>query len=132
MAVKGDRMPGRVAYINARLLDPATGLDKIGGVLTEGEMIKAVSPKVTADLALEGVTVIDCEGLCLAPGLVDMRVYLGEPGEDYKETIASAGRAATKGGITSMVCLPNTDPVSDDMSGVEFVARRARLQGLTK
>ncbi len=132
MAVKGDRMPGRVAYINARLLDPATGLDKIGGVLTEGEMIKAVGPKVTADLTLEGVTVIDCEGLCLAPGLVDMRVYLGEPGEDYKETIASAGRAATKGGITSMVCLPNTDPVIDDMSVVEFVARRARLQGLTK
>lgn len=132
MAVKGDRMPGRVAYINARLLDPATGMDKIGGVLTEGEMIKAVGPKVTADLALEGVTVIDCEGLCLAPGLVDMRVYLGEPGEDYKETIASAGRAATKGGITSMVCLPNTDPVIDDMSVVEFVARRARLQGLTK
>ncbi len=132
MAVKGDRMPGRVAYTNARLLDPATGLDKIGGVLTEGEMIKAVGPQVTADLALEGVTVIDCEGLCLAPGLVDMRVHLGEPGEDYKETIASAGRAATKGGITSMVCLPNTDPVIDDMSVVEFVARRARLQGLTK
>lgn len=132
MAVKGDRMPGRVAYTNARLLDPATGMDEIGGVLTEGEMIKAVDPKVTADLALEGVTVIDCEGLCLAPGLVDMRVYLGEPGEDYKETIASAGRAATKGGITSMVCLPNTDPVIDDMSVVEFVARRARLQGLTK
>ena len=85
MAVKGDRMPGRVAYINARLLDPATGLDKIGGVLTEGEMIKAVGPKVTADLTLEGVTVIDCEGLCLAPGLVDMRVYLGEPGEDTKK-----------------------------------------------
>jgi len=132
MAVKGDRMPGRVAYVGARLLDPATGMDEIGGVLTEGEMIKAVGPKVTADLALEGVTVIDCEGMCLAPGLIDMRVYLGEPGEDYKETIASAGRAATKGGVTSMVCLPNTDPVIDDMSVVEFVARRARLQGLTK
>lgn len=132
MAVKGDRMPGRVAYVGARLLDPATGMDEIGGVLTEGEMIKAVGPQVTADLALEGVTVIDCKGMCLAPGLIDMRVYLGEPGEDYKETIASAGRAATKGGVTSMVCLPNTDPVIDDMSVVEFVARRARLQGLTK
>ena len=132
MAVKGDRMPGRVAYVGARLLDPATGLDAIGGILTEGELIKAVGPKVTADLALEGVTVIDCTGLCLAPGLIDMRVHLGEPGEDYKETFASAGRAATKGGVTSMVCLPNTDPVIDDMSVVEFVARRARLQGLSK
>ncbi len=132
MAPKGDRTPGRVAYVGARLLDPATGLDTVGGILTEGELIKQVGPKVTADLALEGVTVIDCNGLCLAPGLIDMRVHLGEPGEDYKETLASAGRAATKGGITSMVCLPNTDPVIDDMSVVEFVARRARLQGLSK
>ena len=108
MAPKGDRTPGRVAYVGARLLDPATGLDTVGGILTEGELIKQVGPKVTADLALEGVTVIDCDGLCLAPGLIDMRVHLGEPGEDYKETLASAGRAATKGGITSMVCLPNT------------------------
>ncbi|MEQ8320883.1 MAG: dihydroorotase [Rhodospirillales bacterium] len=132
MALKADRTPGRVAYVGARLLDPATGLDEIGGILTEGELIKQVGAKVTADLALEGVTVIDCTGLCLAPGLIDMRVHLGEPGEDYKETFASAGRAATKGGVTSMVCLPNTDPVIDDMSVVEFVARRARLQGLSK
>lgn len=132
MAVKGDRAPGRVAYVNARLLDPATGLDGPGGVLTDGEMIKAVGPSVTADAALDGVTVIDCGGQCLAPGLIDMRVYLGEPGEEHKETLASAARAAAKGGITSMVCLPNTDPVIDDMSVVEFVARRARLQGLSK
>ncbi len=132
MALKKDRTPGRVAYVGARLLDPATGMDEVGGVLTEGELIKQVGPQVNADLALEGVTVIDCEGLCLAPGLIDMRVHLGEPGEDYKETMASAGRAATKGGITSMVCLPNTAPVIDDMSVVEFVARRARLQGLSK
>jgi dihydroorotase len=132
MALKGDRTPGRVAYVGARLLDPASGMDHIGGVLTEGEMIKQVGPGVTADIALEGITIIDCTGLCLAPGLVDMRVHLGEPGEDYKETFASAGRAATKGGVTSMVCLPNTDPVIDDMSVVEFVARRARLQGLSK
>lgn len=132
MAVKGDRMPGRVAYVNARLLDPASGFDGPGGVLTDGEVIKAVGPEVTADLALEGVTVIDCGEHCLAPGLVDMRVHLGEPGEEHKETLASAGRAATRGGITSMVCLPNTQPVIDDMSVVEFVARRARLQGLSK
>lgn len=132
MAVKTDRAPGRVAYINARLLDPATGLDTTGGLLSDGEVIKDVGPRVTADVALEGVTVIDCEGLCLAPGLIDMRVHLGEPGEEHKETLASAGRAATRGGVTSMVCLPNTEPVIDDMSVVEFVARRARLQGLTK
>lgn len=125
-------MPGRVAYVGARLLDPATGLDTTGGVLTDGEVIRDVGPQVTDALAIAGVTVIDCKGLCLAPGLIDMRVHLGEPGEEHKETFASAGRAATKGGITSMVCLPNTAPVIDDMSVVEFVARRARLQGLTK
>jgi len=132
MAVKGDRLPGRVAYVGARLLDPATGMDTVGGVLTDGEVIREIGPKVTANIALEGVTIIDCDGLCLAPGLIDMRVHLGEPGEEHKETFSSAGRAATRGGITSMVCLPNTDPVIDDMSVVEFVARRARLQGLTK
>ncbi|MDA0998214.1 MAG: dihydroorotase [Proteobacteria bacterium] len=132
MAIKIDRTPVRAAYVNARLLDPATGLDGIGGVLTEGEMIKAIGPNVTADMALEGVGIIDCTGLCLAPGLVDIRVHLGEPGEEHKESFASAGRAATEGGVTSMVCLPNTDPVIDDMSVVQFVARRARLQGLTK
>lgn len=132
MAVKGDRVPGRVAYVNARLLDPASGLDAQGGVLTEGEVIKDVGATVTDALAIDGVTVIDCTGLCLCPGLIDMRVHLGEPGEDHKETLATAGRAATKGGVTSMVCLPNTDPVIDDMSVVEYVARRARLQGLSK
>ena len=132
MAVKGDRLPGRVAYVNARLLDPASGLDEMGGVLTDGEVIKDLGAKVTDALAIDGVTVIDCAGACLAPGLIDMRVHLGEPGEDHKETLASAGRAATKGGVTSMVCLPNTDPVIDDMSVVEFVARRARLHGLSK
>lgn len=132
MAVKGDRLPGRIAYVGARLLDPATGLDTVGGVLTDGENIRDFGPQVTDALAIEGITVIDCAGLCIAPGLVDMRVHLGEPGEEQKETFASAGRAATKGGITAMVCLPNTNPVIDDMSVVEFVARRARLQGLTK
>jgi len=64
--------------------------------------------------------------LCLAPGLVDIRVQLREPGEEHKETIASAGAAAVSGGVTSMVCLPNTDPVIDDVAGIEFIARRAR------
>jgi dihydroorotase len=70
--------------------------------------------------------------LCLAPGLVDMRVQIREPGEEHKGTIESAGMSATAGGVTSMVCLPNTKPIIADTSVVEFVARRARLCGLTK
>jgi dihydroorotase len=123
---------GRVLYVNARLLDPATGLDAPGGLLTDGEAIADFGPHLAAATPPEGTPVVDCQGFCLAPGLVDIRVQLREPGEEHKGTLASAGRAATAGGITSMVCLPNTNPVIDDMSVVEFVARRARLLELTK
>jgi dihydroorotase len=136
MAIKPNEPLGRVAYVNARLLDPASGLDALGALLTEGEAIADLGPglfRAGSDWrAPSGIRVVDCQGRCLAPGLVDIRVLVGEPGEEHKETLASAGRAATAGGITSMVCLPNTIPVIDDMSVVEFVARRARKHGLTK
>ena len=132
MTSKSESAPGRVAYINARLLDPASDLDATGDVLTEGEAIADLGPGLFADGVPEGVEIVDCGGHCLCPGLVDIRVQLREPGEEHKGTLASAGRAAVAGGITSMVCLPNTLPVIDDMSAVEFVARRARLLGLTK
>lgn len=127
MADRRDKTPGKVAYANARLLDPATGLDATGTLVTDGEIIAGVDVAPPAD-----ADVIDCTGLCLAPGLVDIRAQLGEPGQEHKGTLKSAGEAATAGGITSLVCLPNTDPVIDDMSVVEFVARRARILGLTK
>ena len=122
----------RVAYVNARLLNPETGLDASGALLTEEEVIADFGPDLFADGTPEGVRVHDCGGLILGPGLVDIRVQLREPGEEHKGTLASAGRAAAAGGVTSMVCLPNTDPVIDDMSVVEFIARRARLLGLAK
>ena len=125
-------IPGRVAYINARLLDPATGVNAPGGVLTEGEKIIEVGANLFSDGGPDGADVIDCAGACLAPGLVDIRMHTGEPGQEHKETLASAGRAAVAGGVTSMVCLPNTKPVIDDMSVLEFIARRARQQGLAK
>ena len=122
----------RVAYVNARLLDPETGLDTTGALLTEGEVIADFGPDLFAEGAPEGVRVHDCGGLILSPGLVDIRVQLREPGEEHKGTLASAGQSAVAGGVTSMVCLPNTKPVIDDMSVVEFIARRARLLGLAK
>jgi len=125
-------VPGRVAYINARLLDPATGLDARGGLLTEGEFIVHLAPGLFEDGAPVGAQVVDCKGACLAPGLVDMRAQLREPGQEHKESFKSAGRAAVAGGVTSMVGLPNTNPVIDDEATVEFVARRARLIGLSK
>ena len=122
----------RVAYINARLLDPASGLDTSGALLSDGELISDFGPQLFNSGLPDDVTIVDCQNFCLLPGLVDMRVQLREPGEEYKETLASAGRSASAGGVTSMVCLPNTNPVIDDMSVLEFVARRARTLGLAK
>ncbi|MGE5503473.1 MAG: dihydroorotase [Actinomycetota bacterium] len=124
--------PGLVAYVNARLLDPASDLDARGAVLTNGEIVADFGPGLFQGGVPAGIEVVDCAGLCLAPGLVDMRVQLREPGEEHKETLKSAGEAAVAGGVTSMVCLPNTDPVIDEVATVEFVARRARKIGLAK
>lgn len=132
MSIKLDKPLGRIAYVNARLIDPASKLDTRGGVLTSGEEIADFGAHLVADGAPTDATVIDCRGKVLCPGLVDMRVQLREPGEEHKGTLQSAGESAVAGGITAMVCLPNTNPVIDDMSVVEFVARRARKIGLAK
>jgi len=124
MAPRDETKSGRIAYVNARLLDPATGFDGAGGVLTDGEAIAEVGDRVTEKTAPKGAVIVDCGGKCLAPGLVDMRVELG--------SLAATAGAAVAGGVTSMVCLPTQDLVIDDMSQVEFVARRARKLGLAK
>ena len=110
---------------NARILDPASGTDARGAVLVEEGRI--------ADLSLggpvgvpDGAEVINAAGLALAPGLVDMRVFTGEPGWEYRETLASAGDAAAAGGVTSFVMMPDTLPVVDDGAVVDFLIRRAK------
>ena len=111
------------AFVNARLLDPATGLDAPGGTLLVVDgMISAVGKDVRP---AKGTDVIDCEGHCLAPGLVDMRAFLGEPGFEEKETLATAGLAAAAGGVTTVAGQPQTDPVVDEPALVGFIARRA-------
>lgn len=125
-------MTRAVLLHGARLLDPASGLDARGGVLILGERIAAVGPEVGEAAAPAGAQVIDARGLCLAPGLVDMRVQLGEPGAEHKERFESGGAAAVAGGVTSMAVLPDTEPPIDDPAMVEFVARRARQTKLAK
>jgi len=132
VSIPPEKQPGRVAYINARLLDPATRLDQPGALLTDGETIADFGPSLFEAGVPDGIQIVDCHGACLAPGLVDMRVQLREPGEEHKETIETSSRAAAAGGVTAMVCLPNTEPVIDDVSGVEFIARRAREVKLVK
>jgi dihydroorotase len=115
-------------FINARLLDPASNLDRKGEVLVDDGKIVAVGTNLKRD----GAEIVDCGGHCLAPGIVDMRVQLREPGDEHQETMATGGKAAAAGGITTMVALPNTDPVIDELALVEFIARRSRDVGLTR
>lgn len=124
--------PGKVAYVNARVIDPASGFDGPGQLLTIGEEIAAVEAKLFDNRPPSDVKVVDCQGYCLAPGLIDMRVQLREPGEEHKESLKSGGEAAVAGGVTTMVTLPNTNPVIDDEATVEYVARRARKHALAK
>jgi dihydroorotase len=112
-----------------RLLDPWTGLDTEGDILIENGRIAALGPGLTAGQDVEAQSL---DGACIAPGLLDMRVQLCEPGLEHMENIASGAQAAVAGGVTTMVALPNTDPVIDDVSLVEFIARRARSVGLAK
>jgi len=112
---------------NARLLDPASGRDGTGSILVIDGVIAALDG---GNGAPSGATVIDCRGHCLAPGIVDMRVQLREPGAEHMENMVSASHAAAAGGITTMAALPNTEPPIDDVALVDFVARRARDIGL--
>ncbi len=123
---------GRIAYVDARLVDPASGLDAPGALLTEGDAIADFGPRLFADGVPDGIAVVACAGACLAPGLIDMRVHLREPGEAHKETIASASAAAAAGGVTSLACLPNTDPALDDVALIEYIDRRARAAGMVR
>lgn len=112
----------RTLYTNARLIDAATGLDETGALLTEGKLIVDLGPNVTASDA----TVIDCGGHILSPGLIDMRVFVGEPGAEHKETLKSASESAAAGGVTTLIVMPDTNPVIDDASLVDFIERRSR------
>jgi len=123
---------GRRAHVNANIVAPAQGLDGKGGILIEDGWILAVGPKVTRETAGSGTTVTDCKGLTLVPGLIDMRVFTGEPGTEYRETLASASEAAAAGGVTTMIVMPNTQPVVDDAAIVDFILRRARDTALVR
>lgn len=112
---------------NARLLDPASGLDAPGAVLVRDGVIVDLGPGPIAPP--EGTETLDCAGACLAPGLVDLRAATGEPGAEYRETIASLAEAAVAGGITTVCALPDTDPPLDDAALVQFILRRGEATG---
>lgn len=110
---------------NARIVDPASERDFSGALLVENGTISDIV-EGTAPGAPEKAQRIDAKGLILAPGLIDMRVFTGEPGHEYRETLKSAGRSAAAGGVTSILVMPDTQPVIDDGALVEFIARNAQ------
>ena len=119
-----DRRP--ILLANARIVDPSRDLDFPGDLLIADGVIREAKRGIDAAGVPEGTEVVDCRGKLVAPGLVDMRAFIGEPGAEYRETLASASQAAAAGGVTTIVCQPDTEPVIDDPAIVDFVLRRAR------
>lgn len=118
--------PKPLVLKNARVIDPARGLDADGSVIIADGTILAAGPEAQNQGTPYGAEIIDCDGAIVAPGLIDMCVSVGEPGHEHRETLASASEAAAAGGITTIVTMPETDPVIDDPALVDFVLRRAR------
>ncbi|MGU3494932.1 dihydroorotase [Xanthobacteraceae bacterium A53D] len=118
--------PRPLLLANARIVDPSRGADFKGDLLISGGLIKDAAFGIAAAGIPDGAEVVDCKGAVVAPGLVDMRAYIGEPGAEHRETLASASHAAAAGGVTTIVCQPDTDPVVDDPAIVDFILRRAR------
>jgi dihydroorotase len=114
-------------FINANIIDPHNSLNEIGGlIIGENGLIEAIGKKVNTNNIPSREKVIDLKEKYIFPGLVDMRVFVGEPGYEYKENFRTLSNAALAGGVTSVVTMPNTDPVIDNVSIVDFLKRRGR------
>jgi dihydroorotase len=119
-----DRRP--ILFANARIIDPSRDIDIPGDLLIADGVIRETKRGIGAAGVPEGTEVVDCRGRVVAPGLIDMRAFIGEPGAGHRETLATASQAAAAGGVTTIVCQPDTTPVIDDPAIVDFVMRRAR------
>ncbi len=118
--------PQPIALLNARLVDPERETETRGGLLVIDGLIAGVGAGVTRDSIPAGARIVDCAGDVVAPGLIDMRCFVGEPGAEHRETIASASAAAAAGGVSALVMRPDTNPCVDDPAVVDFILRRAR------
>jgi dihydroorotase len=118
--------PRPLLLANARIIDPSRDLDMHGDVLIADGVIREAQQGIRTSGVPDGTETTDCTGHVIAPGLIDMRAFVGEPGAEHRETLASASQAAAAGGVTTIVCQPDTSPVIDDPAIVDFVLRRAR------
>lgn len=124
MMMLSDRRP--ILLTNARIVDPSRELDFAGDLLIAEGVIRDAKRGIGAAGVPQGTEIVDCKGHIVAPGLVDMRAFVGEPGAEHRETLATASQAAAAGGVTTVICQPDTDPVIDDHAIVDFILRRAR------
>jgi len=114
-------------FLNANIVDPANSIEEIGGlIINEDGKIEAIGKKVNENNIPSREKYIDLKGKHIFPGLVDMRVFVGEPGYEYKENFRTLSNAALSGGVTSVVTMPNTNPIIDNVSMVDFLKRRGR------
>jgi dihydroorotase len=112
----------RILVRGGRVLDPSTDRDELADVLLESGRVVSVGP----DLRVDDVEVIEAAGCWVVPGFIDLHSHLREPGQEYKEDIATGGRAAVAGGFTAVACMANTQPVNDDPATTDFIIDRAR------
>ena len=115
-----------ILFTNATLVDPAGGITSHGAIAVEKGVIVAMGAGLDPHALSDGAEKIDVQGRVIAPGLIDLRAFVGEPGHEYRETLASASKAAAAGGVTTVVTMPDTHPVVDDPAVVDFLIRRAR------
>ena len=120
------RRAAPLLFIDACLVDPASGRDERGDCLVEDGVIAALGRRGRGPRAGGRPTSSMPRPRCSRPGLIDMRAFVGEPGAEHRETLASASRAAAAGGVTTVVCMPDTNPPIDDPAVVDFLVRRAR------
>ncbi len=114
-------------FINARIIDPSQNMDEIGSLIVDANgKIKAIGKKIKKDDASSSAEIIDLKRNILIPGVVDMKAFVGEPGFEYKENFRTLSQAALSGGVTSIVTMPNTKPIIDNVSMVDFIIRRGR------
>src|SRR5436309_5353764 len=119
-----DRRP--ILLANAHILDPSRDLEIDGDLLIADGVIREAKRGIGAAGVPEATEIVDCRDKMVAPGLIDLRAFVGEPGAEYRETLASASQAAAAGGVTTIVCQPDTSPAIDSPATVDFVLRRAR------
>jgi dihydroorotase len=112
-----------------RVIDPATNTDGVRAVVLKDGLVAEVAERVDRPA---GARVVDARGRWVTPGFIDLHVHLREPGQEYKETVASGARAAVAGGFTSIVCMPNTKPVNDTLAVTELILARAAAAGLAR